>query len=335
MLRFGLGPRYSIEAVTEQEYSIFEDFIRSHLTHFDVEHVRKEYAAGTSKLLVDPFSPDIIVSIRRALTDRTPYSVVRIGDGEANFASFGAYPGTPNLDRYAFAQSIANQQDKFRATETWMLVLCDLMRHAILDADVVGVLGLWRPEPAGNEKIAASTRIENFRRDPRGRTGHLRGVDLMLRWAREGRFATQCVATAHLYFSILLQLEELLPHAGKVICLTDKAIAMAALRRKFPNGRFELIPVGKSNGMIRRAATEPDFLWRIATQIPRDMSGHLCLIGAGVWAEYYCMLVKQRGGVAIDFGSGFDLLAGEGTRPVHKLIPESAISGVRSFRSAN
>ncbi len=50
------------------------------------------------------------------------------------------------------------------------------------------------------------------------------------------------------------------------------------------------------------------------------MRGCFCLVGAGFWAEIYCTWIKQRGGVAIDIGSGFDLLDGTAPRPVHRSL---------------
>jgi hypothetical protein len=64
----------------------------------------------------------------------------------------------------------------------------------------------------------------------------------------------------------------------------------------------------------------PDFLAEVASQLPQDLRGWCCLIGAGPWAEIYCSWAKQRGGVAVDIGSGFDLLAGTPSRPAHTAL---------------
>lgn len=50
------------------------------------------------------------------------------------------------------------------------------------------------------------------------------------------------------------------------------------------------------------------------------MRGALCLVGAGFWSEIYCAWIKQRGGVAVDIGSGFNLLDGGAPRPIHKAL---------------
>ena len=66
------------------------------------------------------------------------------------------------------------------------------------------------------------------------------------------------------------------------------------------------------------ASALPDFLLDVEDRLPADMQGCLCLVGAGVWSEIYCTWVKRRGGVGVDIGSGFDLLAGKVTRPFHR-----------------
>ena len=58
------------------------------------------------------------------------------------------------------------------------------------------------------------------------------------------------------------------------------------------------------------------------------LGGTLTLIGAGPWAEIYCDEVKKRGGVAIDIGSGFDILSGHFSRPVH-----GKVNFLKSFSS--
>jgi hypothetical protein len=96
---------------------------------------------------------------------------------------------------------------------------------------------------------------------------------------------------------------------------------MKNLKIKYPYVDFEYIPVGDTVDRSNR----PTFLFKIFAALPQDMSGCLCLIGAGPWAEIYCTWVKQRGGVALDIGSGFDLLDGKLLRPIHKLLDQGRI----------
>ena len=315
---------YSKNSIPERELAALEKTIRTYQEYYDVEYVRAKYESLGLKPLLDPFGKDILAPIKEALLKRAPFSAIRIGDGEANFLALGAYEGTPNLDRHAFSASIAGQPDTFRVTETWMLVLRDMMQHALLSADIVGVLGLWRPMRVKDWSI--DNIIDKFHNRPRGITGHWRGVDLMLRRAKAGHFKAQILAPAHLYFAAISHLEGLIPLTDRVICITDKQPVVEALQQKFQKCQFRHIAVGKWCGPKRTTATEPGFLSDVEAQLPTDLAGCLCLVGAGVWAEFYCTWIKQRGGVAIDIGSGFDLLAGNLSRRMHRLIPQSILT---------
>jgi hypothetical protein len=99
------------------------------------------------------------------------------------------------------------------------------------------------------------------------------------------------------------------------LLITDRIGLEVTLASRFPDKPLELLAVGRP-----RAAGEPgipDFLLEVDRKLPLDMRGCCCLIGAGPWAEIYCGWVRQRGGVAIDIGSGFDLLDGAVSRPIH------------------
>jgi hypothetical protein len=224
----------SRDAIPQAEFAIIEGFIQSHMNVFDIDFVRGRFNGNVRLLYVEPFGEVLLEPVKTALIERRGFSAVRIGDGEANFLALGAYEGTTNLDRHVFAQSIANQQDGFRVTGTWMLIRRELMRHAVASADMVGVLGLWRTSAA--RETEAEAWITRLRSDPRGILGHMRGVDLMMRWARQGRLRSQIIAPAHFYFSVLAHLDKLMALAKTVFCITTRAnTARASGRGCFSN----------------------------------------------------------------------------------------------------
>lgn len=93
------------------------------------------------------------------------------------------------------------------------------------------------------------------------------------------------------------------------------------MTRKYPESEFEHVAVGKSRDPGHPdAAIAPEFLLEVENALSRDLRGCLCLVGAGVWAEIYCTWIKRNGGVGVDIGSGFDLLAGKATRPIHQSV---------------
>jgi len=305
-----------LHAIPATELHFLARCIRESSHLLDTAEVARLYASLGLTVLPDPFDAQIADRIIDALRAKSPLSVVRIGDGETNLLSFGAYAATPNLDRYAVSELMGTQQDRFEPDETWMLVLREVMLSCVVQADIVGVIGLWQPNSGRVDKL-----LEVFASDPRGGSGYWRAIDHMLRLARQGVLEGKIVASAHLYFGVLRRLNAILHHAEQVLLLTNRTALQVALAERFPATCFNVLAVGKSQGSAAPPPTSsPDFLVAVERELPRDMRGYCCLIGAGPWAEIYCGWVKQRGGVGIDIGSGFDLLDGEITRPIHRAV---------------
>ena len=101
--------------------------------------------------------------------------------------SYGAYAHTPHLDDHVVKAILAKQQDAFEVDPVWMIILRDLMMGAVAQADVIGVIGLWRPQgPASAEHLA-----RRFLQDHRGISGHWRAMDYMLKLAGQRAFDRQ------------------------------------------------------------------------------------------------------------------------------------------------
>ena len=309
--------------------SELDEVTRSILAHPEYlmpTYVIDKYKKNGAKTIPSPFSTSIATSIRQALLTETPFSVIRIGDGEVNLLSYGDYPKTGCLNHCAIKQIISMQGDRFNINPLWMIVLRDLMMGALIQADIIGVVGLWRfPPPPKAEDI-----VQNILRDPRGVSGNWRAVDFMLKLAHRSIFKAKILASAHLYFSILENLHNILPFAKKVFILSNRTKIIDKLVLKYPNINFKYISVGSSEIL---SSDQPDFLLSIYSTLPVDMVGSLSLVGAGPWAEIYTTWIKQKGGVAVDIGSGFDLMEGELTRPVHKRLSLDKIQQYTSSES--
>ncbi len=250
--------------------------------------------------------------IIKALSECLPLSMIRIGDGEVHLLSHD--DRTPHLDRYLLQRVVDTHLDRFRMSDEWASTLRNLMRQSIASADVVGVRGI-----DADPHRDVSSLLSAIDRDIRGGVGMFRSIHAMLGLARQGFLSGKVVASAHLYFGILQRLSDLIEPARAVVCITSRGSVAAAIAKRYSK-RVEFIETGQSRGGV-----EPRFLDRIKQRLPTDLEGCLCLVGAGVWAEFYCHWAKELGGVAVDIGSGFDLLAGEQTRPIHKrLLGEAA-----------
>lgn len=303
---------YSTASIPEGEVETLIGRIRSHPEYRSTVDLCERYQALGLEVLADPFGRDVPDRVRQALRTGTPYSVIRMGDGEMNLLSFGAYPDTPNLDRCAARATIRANGGSFGEDELWVLAVREMMMSAVLQADVVGVLGLWRARPASDVEHY----IKRLRRSLLGYTGYWRGMDYMLTIARTGSLRNKVVASAHLYFGLLRHLDEILADAERILLITDRASVVEALRRKHPDRPIQYISASKR--AEKRPTEGPHFLQETAAQLPPDLRRCCCLVGAGPWSEVYCTWIKQRGGVGLDLGSGFDLMAGTISRPIHR-----------------
>ena len=96
---------------------------------------------------------------------------------------------------------------------------------------------------------------------------------------------------------------------------------------KVSRGGFEVISLPFAGPYQLRLPRMPNFLASFEKMLRHDLAGSLVLVGAGPWAEFYCTVAKQRGAVAVDIGSGFDLLSGRNTRPFHRLLRGTSETG--------
>ena len=318
---------YPRTSVPDAEIQRVADAMRAKPEYYDVQYVADRYRSFGLIVLPDPFSKDVIMPIVGALENGLPFSVIRLGDGETDILTLDAYAGTANLDRHAFAVTAAKHFVP-AISEASMQALSRGLRAAVEAADMVGVLGLWRARPAILEESVAG-----LFRHPRGPLGQWRGMDYLLALADTGVLQGKVVASAHLYFSMLEHLDRLVAAAQDILCLTSEGDAVDLLRQRYPEKRIAHHVVGDD----KEGKVDPDglpvFMRSVQAALRDDLSGHLCLIGAGPWAEIYCTWIKQRGGVAVDMGSAFDLIAGRKRRLVQRNLAEDGVDLTLLWRS--
>jgi len=295
------------------QVDIIAEFITENSHLLKTENNISFYQNLGFNIIADPYSKSLINPISTALKNKTPFSAIRIGDGEANLLTWKEYPNTPELDDFVFTASIEAQFDRFFLQKETMQYLKELTDNSIQQADIVGVLGLWqRPNYFLQTPDSA---IKWLRKNVRGISGQIRGIDYLQHMARKNLLNGKIIASAHLYFSLIENLKELVVIPNQIYCLTNREESSQRIRALCPDTHVHNIIVGHSE--LEKNGNKPEFLNSTMNMLPVDMSGSLSLIGAGPYAEFYCNWIKQRGGVALDLGSGFDLLAGHYTRPIH------------------
>jgi hypothetical protein len=276
-------------------------------------------------LSVNPDPSAIMISekVISALQSRQPLSAIRIGDGEANLLTHNAY-ATPKLNAEVGKLILSMQSDSLEASDKWLRRLAKIMYRSVIEADLVGVRGLWTSKSDPLRKQDASAYCRQIQAasigELRGLTGVWRATDYLLQLGQQGALQNKLICSAHFYLSILAHLEQILAHSSSVYLITERSDLLALFKSRFPSVDFQLIPVGSLRPVQasrQDKCRELSFLGSTFRQLPKSMVGTLSLVGAGVWAELYCTWIRRRGGVGVDIGSGMDLLAGQCTRPVH------------------
>jgi hypothetical protein len=296
------------------ELDAFREFLVSNPHLLSASAIVEQLRNAGLTVLSEPYGPEIPKLIAEALKDSRPLSVIRIGDGEGNLLTYNTHPGTPFLDDLAASQVMSMNQDKVQVDGAWSVLLRTAISGSIASADVVGIRGMWWP--GARREPSIDQVMENFARDPRGMSGLFRGIDQLLTMCRRNLLHGKILASAHLYLSILSHLDTVINPARRIICITNVPDAVSEISRRFPEKSILTLEVGKQES----AKPEAYFLKRISTELGTNLVSTLVMVGAGPWAELYCTWVKERGGVAVDLGSGFDLLSGRKTRPVHKFL---------------
>ena len=204
-----------------------------------------------------------------------------------------------------------------------LIVVRDLLSAALADADVVGVLGLWWPI-----RWTAEALVRQFLAEQKGVHGQLRSRVHLPSLARSGALSGKQVASAHFYFGVIKHISRLVNDAERTLMICRRRSVSRKFVELHPDKEIRCIQVGRGKNDPRRDRATPFFLADLLEELPRDLRGCLCLIGAGPWAEIYCTWVKQRGGVAVDIGSGIDLMEGRLTRPIHRHLDRRLMSGL-------
>ncbi len=157
-----------------------------------------------------------------------------------------------------------------------------------------------------------------LRKDPRGTSGYWRSIDHLAVMSQRGLLDGKLISSAHIYFALLNNIEMFRGKVRRLFLISNRQEGARAIADRIKPG--ETIYIGLGTGSAEAVGTEPSFLLKVEQQLPPDMAHDLCLIGAGPWSEIYCSMIKNRGGVGVDLGSGFDLAEGRMTRPIHRSI---------------
>lgn len=259
--------------------------------------------------------------IRAAVVSRQPFSLIRVGDGEAVLLS---------VDESAWLHDVAELHRHWGAERVSLGDVLRLRRDlkaAIADADLVGVrpdvLGVTAPADLLDRPLAATGAYvrEHF---------NLRGPERAAKDNVTRRLALTHAVTKRLmesdkefcsswiHWEMLASgvLAEILDAASEVVLVTSHPELGPVVTDTF-DVRTHLVTVpGKFIDTGGSGAHVPDRYDEIRSELIGFPPGTLALVGAGIPGKIYCHWLKEAGCVALDVGSTLDAWMGKASRTV-------------------
>jgi tetratricopeptide (TPR) repeat protein len=253
----------------------------------------------------------VVASVRTAIMERRPLSLIRVGDGEARFLAFC----DPRLrGRLSAAQAELLGDVSFRNWFGQPIAAADPQETTRLHAATISAI-----EQADILGVSSADRLESDNLHF-GYLGHLEGLVSSVARTEPGIRLTDAMVHIDLhrhspfYRDILERLDFLgviSPHPGLALRLARRHGISDVAEYLLP-GESRL-PDGQQNRHGRPHF--PDIYREVCRCIKVPRSGALFIVAGGLLGKIYCSIIRQRGGVAIDVGSIVDAWMGINTRP--------------------
>ena len=276
-----------------------------------------ERLIATCRARVGLFLPDgaaavdpLLERVEAAIRDRTPLSILRVGNGEGNAISM-TKPALPETLVKAFYHEFCSQNGTSIPREE-AVAFSMAVSEAIRAADVLGFRCFRVDEAAFVRRAIAA-------RDGYAALGVLYAREFLQDQLRRGSLGRKIVTSAWIHLDVMPQLDRLLRAAESIVVITGRGALRAAFEARLGSRLREFIEV-PVQGYVPPSPDLSHFS-RVFPEIQRrlrqPLAGTLVLVGAGLFGKIYCNVARENGGVAVDLGSTFDILAGLTTRPVH------------------
>ena len=260
--------------------------------------------------------------IRAAAAARVPFSLLRIGDGEAVLLS---------IDESAWLNDLAELHRHWGAERVTLRDVLRVRRDleaALADADMIGmrpdVLGVTVPDDLLDRPLAGIG--EYVREHFNLREGEKAAKDNVARrlalahqvTMRLPKLSRQEFCSSWIHWEMLASgvVAELLEAAEEVVLVTSHPELGPVVAEKFGVTAHVVTVPGKFVDTGQPAAHVPDRYDEIRSELTGFAPGTLALVGAGIPGKIYCHWLKEAGCVALDVGSILDAWIGKASRKV-------------------
>lgn len=226
--------------------------------------------------------PDII----NVLNTARPVSIVRAGDGEKIVLE-----SNNSIESYQLCiQAVMKRQMGYEPTMSEVEAIRQNLISAYQSADIIG--------------LPMQKNLADLNK-------HWKGVaDTVKPYATTNKTCSIDVFYDMLYDGSLFDWIKEKPVVNYISC---RKIPFERLHVKQVN-HFQIAPEVKFTSYTGERHY-PDQFNRIERWMDKcAVEGHVCLVGAGVIGKIYCNWFRDRGGIALDLGAVFDLMAGFATR---------------------
>jgi hypothetical protein len=254
----------------------------------------------------------LIDAIISAAQRGTPFSFVRLGDGEGTRIKFNSF------DEAKYSAIYDYSRDKF--LDIWYKGVVsdpaafDQLSYGLNDvirtADIIGIP--YEPWLRHEYTIASISGITSLVNIVRALGDLPRPIHFKVCWQN-----------IHFALGQSNFFERLFRIDSKFALISCHEGLGAALEERFRVGNVEVIKI-PGEGAYRSLIGDqhdvrlhfPDVFNEVKAAIEgRDLIGHIFLVSAGFLGKFYCAYIKDRGGIAIDTGSIVDGWMGVNTRP--------------------
>lgn len=280
-------------------------------------------ASGNESYESDEAERGFWLEVLARVQQRTPFSVVRLGEGEGNVLFWGAHETSyPQLAAWSLEEIWLIMFGRPAGRREAPKVLA-AMRRAVETADFLGIP--WREDvgdPPGRNYILAAMDEPDPAKSPSLDPATLirAGCGYLAIWEKlaQAGFPRQGirVGTRRVHVSFLDIAREVLSSAGNVSLVTCYPALLRAIEKVFEVPAIESLLIPSEGGSPTATADWPSDVSRHLRD--QDLEGRLFLVGAGIVGKGFCNDIKRGGGMAIDLGSMLDVWSGHVARPMYQ-----------------
>ena len=234
--------------------------------------------------------------IKAAITQRKPFSFIRIGDGEATILGYNrdiSRKQVDNMTKLWWGQELAKDES-----------IESLRTELLKSVNYADMLGIFDPVLDSTHLLMGSQFILSGK--------------MVRKYCDLKSINSFVSASDHLDWHDQNLIANLVDGQEIMTLITCRDIA-SKVADKFSVKTVIWLPIpaeAKYAGWQEVGYLHyPNRMKEILSQIQPLFKGHLFLVGAGILGKIYCRVIKERGGIALDLGSVFDNWAGHTKRP--------------------